>query len=453
MSQTETPPPPPQGPPPAAGADGPRVTRSQLTDVTRLRRTTGPHRHIAGVGGGLARHFDIDPLLVRVVLVVLGLFGVGLLLYAGLWLVLPDDDGPAIVDLDERSLTVALLLLGLVVVLPILGGDTWGVLWVLGPLALVALVVYAVVGSRRNQAPRWQDGGSWQAPSGQVYPQPYGGPPVGQSLQGWQGPAAAAAAPPGTPGTAATVGAEDTTVLPQSPYSGDGGQAGTGQTPPWQPAPVIKPPPPPDPKKRGPILFWVTLALISLGVGILGIADVTGADVTASAYPALAMAICAVMLLIGSIWGRAGGIILLGLLTVPPTVVATAVENVDSRPQTETPVLATDLRNNYRLDVGELTLDLTELRNPAGLDGRHLDIQGGLGRIEVIVPDDADVRAQAQVGGPGRSVVFGDEATFGEGSIFRRHRPEDGDPSATFWINVGLGVGEIQIRTESEALR
>ncbi len=447
MSQTDTPPPagPPPGPAAPSGGDGPRVSRSQLTDVTRLRRTTGPYRHIAGVGGGLARHFDIDPLLVRVILVVMGIFGVGLLLYAGLWLLLPDDDGPAIIDLDERSLAVALIVLGLVVVLPLLGGDTWGVVWVLGPMALLALIIYAVVGSRRNRAPRWQDGGSWQGAQGRPY---------GQSLHGWQG--QAAVAPPGTPGaqsaqaTAApseTTGA--TTVLPEAPYGGD---AGGGQTPPWQPAPVWQQPPPPDPKKRGPILFWVTLALISLGIGILGVIDVSGNDVTPSAYPALALAISAVMLLVGSVWGRAGGIILLGLLAVPATVIATAVEHADTQDRLERPVTAAQVEDDYRMNVGNFTLDLTDLEDPSVLDGRHLDIQGGIGRIEVIVADDMDVRAQAEVGGPGHSIVFGDESGFGQGSIFRRHRPDDAaEASAIFWVNVGLGVGEIQIVTESES--
>ena len=72
---------------------------------------------------------------------------------------------------------------------------------------------------------------------------------------------------------------------------------------------------PPNPRKRGPILFWFTLALIVLALGVLGMIDVAGADIAASAYPALATAISGVMLLVGSLFGRAGGIILLGLLS------------------------------------------------------------------------------------------------------------------------------------------
>ena len=46
---------------------------------------------IAGVASGFAKYFDIDTTLVRVVWVVLGLGGVGILLYVILWIVLEDE--------------------------------------------------------------------------------------------------------------------------------------------------------------------------------------------------------------------------------------------------------------------------------------------------------------------------------------------------------------------------
>ncbi|MFH2069517.1 MAG: PspC domain-containing protein [Candidatus Omnitrophota bacterium] len=47
-------------------------------------------RRIAGICGGLAEYFNVDPVLVRVIFVVLFLLsGIGLLAYIILWLVLP----------------------------------------------------------------------------------------------------------------------------------------------------------------------------------------------------------------------------------------------------------------------------------------------------------------------------------------------------------------------------
>ena len=107
---TTTPPEAPHDPGPQPGGEQPRRTGEELRDVSRLRRTVGSQRKVAGVAAGLARHFDIDPVIVRVAFVVLAIFGGGgLLLYIALWLLLPDDEGsPATVSLDPRNLSVAL---------------------------------------------------------------------------------------------------------------------------------------------------------------------------------------------------------------------------------------------------------------------------------------------------------------------------------------------------------
>ncbi len=47
---------------------------------------------------------------------------------------------------------------------------------------------------------------------------------------------------------------------------------------------------------------------------MLGIADLAGAPVADAAYPALALATIGAMLVVGAFYGRAGGLILLGLI-------------------------------------------------------------------------------------------------------------------------------------------
>ena len=72
---TTTPPEAPSGPPPQdpTGSGGPRVTGDQVKDLGRLRRSR-TDRKVAGVAGGLARHLDVDPLVLRVAFVVLVFF-------------------------------------------------------------------------------------------------------------------------------------------------------------------------------------------------------------------------------------------------------------------------------------------------------------------------------------------------------------------------------------------
>lgn len=58
-------------------------------------------RIVAGVAGGLAAYFNIDPLLVRIGLVLFTLInGAGILLYITLWALLPNEDSIAV---DTRS--------------------------------------------------------------------------------------------------------------------------------------------------------------------------------------------------------------------------------------------------------------------------------------------------------------------------------------------------------------
>ncbi len=56
--------------------------------ITRSRS----ERMIAGVAGGLASYFQIDPLFIRLGLIVLSLInGVGVVIYLALWLIIPNE--------------------------------------------------------------------------------------------------------------------------------------------------------------------------------------------------------------------------------------------------------------------------------------------------------------------------------------------------------------------------
>ena len=59
-------------------------------------------RMIAGIAGGLAATLNIDPLLVRIVLLALAFMnGFGFMLYLALWLLVPNEDSAA-VDAREQ---------------------------------------------------------------------------------------------------------------------------------------------------------------------------------------------------------------------------------------------------------------------------------------------------------------------------------------------------------------
>src|SRR5690606_37492588 len=102
-------------------------------------------------------------------------------------------------------------------------------------------------------------------------------------------------------------------AAPASPYA----PAYSPAAPAAPTAPLSRPR---DPRRRGPILFWFALALIALSLGVLGTVDLAGVAVAPSAYPALAMAISATMLVLGAFWGRAGGILFIALVSAVTTV-------------------------------------------------------------------------------------------------------------------------------------
>ena len=270
---TSTPPEAPSGPPPGAPDDhGPRVTRDDVRDLGRLRRSVDD-RKVAGVAGGLARHLDVDPLVLRVTFVVLAFFGAGLILYAACWVLVPEEDSTRRpLGLDDRSRSLGLIIAGVLAALALMG-NTWQGLWHPWPVALVVLVVLFFV-LRRNSA--HQNQGPTQGPPPAPWPTHSPAPYTAQSATPYAGP--------------------DAPTAPLPTYG-----------PPTPPAAQVARARPWPPKRRGPVLFWFTMALIALAEGLLGIVDLANVDVVPSAYPALAVAIIGVMLLVGAFFGRAGG--------------------------------------------------------------------------------------------------------------------------------------------------
>lgn len=367
---------------------GPRVSTDEMRDLGRLRRSV-TDRHVAGIAGGLARHLDVDPILVRVVFVVAAFFGgAGILLYLALWLFVPEEgtqDQP--LGLDERTRVGVLVVAGVLALLAAVG-DWAGAFWFPWPIALLALGVLWFVGRDRGTR-------TWRPQAGTA--------PVAAS--GEPGP------PPPT---------IDYTRAPR-----------------------------PNPRKRGPVLFWFTLALIALSVGVLGVVDLAGAPVVASAYPALALGITAAMLLLGAFWGRAGGLIVLGLLTTGALAVSVVAQNVETEVVTYSPATSARVQDVYEMPAGELVLDLSTVRDLDELDGRDINVDVGAGRVEVIIPRDLSVSWSADVVG-GRVEAFDTVAEgIDPGPSGNVHRGVD---SPEIELDVSMVAGEIVIR-ESEALR
>ena len=216
-------------------------------------------------------------------------------------------------------------------------------------------------------------------------------------------------------------------------------------------APVYVPPTtylprPRNPRRRGPILFWFTLALAALGVGVLGILDLAGAPVADPAYPAVVVGACGVMLLVGAFYGRAGGLILVGLLAAVGLAGATIAQDVDGADISRQPLTAADVPSSLDTSAGEIVLDLTDVQDLAALDGKHVELDSDVGRIEVIVPAGLSVQVDANVDGPGHLELFGDERGGIDIDDEVHHDAGLGTPELS--IDADVSVGEIKIYVE-----
>jgi phage shock protein PspC (stress-responsive transcriptional regulator) len=408
--------PPPVGRPDPAGATRPPLTRSR-TD-----------RKVAGVCGGLGAYFGIDPLIIRIVIVILSIFGgSGILLYAAGWLLIPDegesqstiqrlvdrggDAGPTLVAIVVAC--VLLILLASVVGL----GQGIGRRWWFGgpdlwPIIIVAAIAGAVWYSRRPDRP---------TPS---------------------------APPPGQPAAEAPTATATTSVAPPSPSA----------PPPVLPAPDPYAPPTPPPYSGGPVstvaapprersvLGTVTLSLLLVAAGVMVLLDrATAWHVPFVTFVAVLLGIVGLGLVVGAFVGRSRGLIGMGVLLTLVTALAAAVPAVDSArtgdvvwaPASSAAVPA----GGYRWAAGQATLDLGGLTG-----GTAARVQLGAGNLLVVVPADAQVVVRARVG-IGTIVLPDGVTTDGfSPSVDHVFGPSAGQPAQVVTLRLDLGVGQLEVR-------
>ena len=397
-----------------------------MRDVDRLRRSS-TDRYVAGVAGGLGRHFDIDPTIIRVLLVVLSFFGgAGVLLYAAIWLFVPEDgqaDAPIEVSTDVRR--IILILAGVIAVSVVFGTPFFGNSWGNGfpiPVLVIGFVIVALFATRDQRR---------QSRNQNQPPPPWGSVPAPTQY------GAAPYAPEGTSMSTST----DTRVE-------------QGQQPPaWMPPPAPTYLLPPRPRRTGLVLFWPTLALIAIALGTLGIFD-TSSTITVSAYGALAVGITGLALLVGAFVGRPGGLIALGLascigLLVTSIVgVANGTNGFDNQDLSFTPSTSATVRSDYFTPTGTIRLDLTQVADLAALSGRTVNVGTNAGDITVTVPRGLNVHVVADVRYAGQ-INVGDQMRDGLGQNLETTLTTSTSPTApTLELAANIRFGQITVEQQ-----
>ena len=100
------------------------------------------------------------------------------------------------------------------------------------------------------------------------------------------------------------------------------------------------------------------------------------------------------------------------------------------------PATPSSLDSQYKLGVGNLTLDLSGLT--LGTEGRTVHLKTGIGHIHVIVPPNTTVRV---IG----NVDWGDSSVFGNDESGHDVRTSVGPDNAQLVIDAHVGLGQIEV--------
>ena len=269
-------------------------------DVRNLRRSS-TDRVIAGVCGGLGRYTGVDPVVFRIVLAVLAVFGgAGLLLYAIAWLLIPDDtatqsEAQRLMHGRGTAFTVFAVGIGIlgVIALGAMVGHGW-------PGPFPAIILAAAIGALIIYRHGYGDA----APTPSDRHTSGGGAPLGP--------------PPGYSASAT-----------ETPYAASTHPAAPTYSPPRyeDDEPWLAPPPPPAPAPRRPPSFLGPIG-VSLGLivaGALLALGVSGAfDVSAQGIFAAALLTVGLVLIAGAWFGRSRGLIAWGAVLTAGLVLAAA---------------------------------------------------------------------------------------------------------------------------------
>ncbi|MEU1308754.1 PspC domain-containing protein [Streptomyces cinnamoneus] len=435
-----------------------------------LRRSR-EHKMVSGVCGGLGRCFDLDPVVFRVVLGVLGVTGgLGLIVYGFAWLLIPlegeeENEGRRMLSgrVEGPALTAVLCaLVGCGLFLSMLNNS--------GVMAFALMLTIAISGAAywsQHRGEAEEEAGEPGPADGRAagQPLPYAAhkpqktvralkphkvvdappetqaPPAPGTPSWWRDPVkdSTAATPAGLPDTGYLWGPDDGTYVP-----GPVGRFRAATRVPARPVPTGR--------QLGGWTFLLALAALGLGTGLTWHHQPLGTSLETGL--ACALGVFGLGIALSSRYGRTGGgtvvaAVLTGTLLTGAAALPKSVSNEWMR-TTWHPSSTAEVRPRYELGTGVGVLDLSGVAWPqGGTSPVALSAEVGAGQLRVVLPKDVTAVLDIEVGvgdiqlpGDGREDI---DVQPGQ----RKHLtldPPAGHPShGTLQIKLKAGIGQVEV--------
>lgn len=402
--------------------------------IAELRRST-TDSHLAGLCGGIARHWGVDPKIVRVAAALLVFSsGIGLIAYAAGWLLIPREDRSLPLWKEKSSwargrsdttLWIIASIVGFVAFLALGSYFPFGVF----PVVVVGLVWYFAVHRPRKSAsaPRAVE----QQPTARAFDQaaqqwaqrvqeqrsvsdnPNPAPTTWQNLNVTSPQPLTEAAPtqlstPTAPRAAAmpTPPAAHLSVpQPAAPTVVEGFQ-------PFNPHVTTNPVPSPLPAATGLVPFpervgdaapakpkrrtlrWWIIALCASVLALVVVAESTNETAPAYAYPAAVLLVVGLTLAVAAFFTKPRGLVAVAVIAAVVTGITAAIPSHPSswNVGTQEYSFATTAeipRHTIRTDLGQLRIDLSNL---TVTENRTMRVRVGTGETTIVVPRGDRVR-------------------------------------------------------------
>jgi phage shock protein PspC (stress-responsive transcriptional regulator) len=421
------------------GPNGGSTWTGPPNPIEGLRRSESD-RWMAGVAGGVARHFDVAPWIVRLIACALAVVGIGIPLYILGWLLLPGDTRASVATERgwNRNTVIAVCVLVVVASLAVLGTDGVSPPWRAVPWIIIALGAFLLIRSATHEPSTVPAVSPVPGPvpgaGGTVLPPPTAPDPTFVETT---------ATPPTIDPTATGETPDVTATMPTVGRP-------TPPPPPTAPSGFTAPPPAAPPAKRVRRSFLTPLTIFALIV-LIGAAVLSGGHGWARPGVVAAISLCVIGVALGlsAFFGRARGLIALGIVVAVPLLIGVAIGPRwdDWQNHTYDPTAAAQLHHTYDRGIGRTVLDLRDVPLPAGHVTRvHVDQV--IGQVVLWLPADARTHLTGHVSFG--EIAYDSRPDHNGGTDVRTDRTlTTGDGAARLDLDVDLSAGQISIHDHS----